>query len=43
MQVKANVLNMPIKVTRSEQVCALGSVMMAAVVAGVYKTTLETQ
>lgn len=43
MQVMADVLNMPIKVARSEQVCALGSAMMAAVAAGVYSTTSEAQ
>ena len=43
MQVVADVLNMPIKVARSEQACALGSAMAAAVVAGVYATTSEAQ
>ncbi len=43
MQVMADVLNMPIKVAHSEQVCALGSAMMAAVAAGVYATTSEAQ
>jgi L-ribulokinase len=37
MQIVADVLNMPIKVAASEQTCALGSAMAAAVVAGVYK------
>lgn len=37
MQIVANVLNMPIKVAASEQTCALGSAMAAAVVSGVYK------
>jgi L-ribulokinase len=36
MQIVADVLDMPIKVARSEQACALGSAMAAAVVAGVY-------
>jgi L-ribulokinase len=36
MQIVADVLNMPIKVARSEQACALGTAMAAAVVAGVY-------
>jgi len=43
MQVVADVLNMPIKVARSEQTCALGTAMAAAVVAGVYKTIEEAQ
>lgn len=43
MQVVADVLNMPIKVARSEQACALGSAMMASVAAGVYSTTLDAQ
>jgi L-ribulokinase len=37
MQVVSDVLNMPIKVAKSEQACALGSAMAAAVVAGIYK------
>jgi len=36
MQIVCDVLNMPIKVARSEQACALGTAMAAAVVAGVY-------
>ena len=36
MQVMADVLNMPIKVAKSEQTPALGAAMYAAVVAGVY-------
>jgi len=43
MQVLADVMNMPIKVARSEQAVALGSAMAAAVVAGVYKTFEEAQ
>ncbi|MBW6536297.1 MAG: ribulokinase [Mariniphaga sp.] len=43
MQVVADVLNMPIKVARSEQACALGSAMAAAVVAGVYESTADAQ
>ncbi len=43
MQVVADVLNMPIKVARSEQACALGSAMAAAVASGVYATTSEAQ
>lgn len=36
MQVVADVLNMPIRVVRSEQACALGSAMAAAAAAGIY-------
>jgi len=36
MQVVADVLDIPIKVPRSEQTCALGAAMFAAVVAGLY-------
>jgi len=36
MQVMADVLNMPIKVARSEQTPALGAAMLASVAAGVY-------
>ena len=43
MQIVADVLNMPIKVARSEQACALGSAMAAAVAAGVYSNTGEAQ
>lgn len=43
MQIVCDVLNMPIKVAASEQACALGSAMAAAVVAGVYATTHEAQ
>ncbi len=43
MQIVADVLNMPIKVARSEQACALGSAMAAAVVAGVYSSIPEAQ
>lgn len=43
MQIVADVLNMPIKVARSEQACALGSAMAAAVAAGVYANTAEAQ
>lgn len=43
MQIVSDVLNMPIKVVRSEQTCALGSAMSAAVVAGVYSTIYEAQ
>ena len=43
MQIVCDVLNMPIKVARSEQACALGSAMVAAVAAGVYATIDEAQ
>jgi L-ribulokinase len=43
MQIVADVLNMPIKVARSEQACALDSAMAAAVVAGVYPNTAEAR
>ena len=37
MQIVADVLNMPIKIARSDQTCALGSAMAASVMAGVHK------
>ena len=43
MQIVADVLNMPIKVAKSDQTCALGSAMAAAVVAGVYKDISAAQ
>ncbi len=43
MQIMSDVLNMPIKVVASEQACALGTAMAAAVVGGVYKTFDEAQ
>ncbi len=43
MQVVADVLNKPILVARSEQACALGSAMAAAVVGGLYPTIAEAQ
>lgn len=36
MQMMANVMNMPIRIHRSEQTCALGAAMFAATVAGIY-------
>jgi L-ribulokinase len=36
MQTLANILNMPIRVHKSEQTCALGASMFAATVAGIY-------
>lgn len=43
MQTLADVLGMPIKVAKSEQACALGAAMFAAVAAGVYSTAEEAQ
>ena len=43
MQTLCDVLGMPIKVVRSEQACALGSAMYAAVTAGLYSDVLEAQ
>ena len=36
MQMMADVMNMPIRIHRSEQTCALGAAMFAATAAGVY-------
>ncbi|MGN7783262.1 ribulokinase [Niabella sp. 22666] len=36
MQVMANVMNMPIKIHKSEQTCATGAAMFAATAAGIY-------
>ncbi|MDP2983449.1 MAG: ribulokinase [Candidatus Latescibacter sp.] len=41
MQTLADVHNRPIKVARSEQACALGAAMFAAVAGGIYKTVEE--
>lgn len=43
MQVLADVLGMPIKVAKSEQACAFGASMFAAVAAGIYPTVEEAQ
>ena len=43
MQVTADVLNVPIKVVRSEQACALGSAMAAATACGLYPSVEEAQ
>jgi len=43
MQIVADVLNMPIKVARSEQACALGSAMAASVVAGIHEDISKAQ
>ena len=41
MQMMADVMNMPIKIHKSEQTCALGAAMFAATVAGVYEKVEE--
>ena len=41
MQMCADVLNMPVKVVKSEQACALGAAMFAAVAAGMYKNVQQ--
>jgi len=41
MQVMANVLNMPIRIHRSEQTCANGAAMFAATAAGLYSKVEE--
>ncbi len=43
MQVVADVLNMDIKVARSEQTVALGAAMFAALAAGIFETVTEAQ
>jgi L-ribulokinase len=43
MQIVADVLNMPIKVIKSEQTCALGSAMAASVVAGIHRNIPAAQ
>lgn len=43
MQIVADVLNMPIRVARSEQTCALGSAMAASVVAGIHRDIPSAQ
>jgi L-ribulokinase len=43
MQIMCDVLNMPIKVAKSEEACALGSAMAASVAAGIYNTFEEAQ
>jgi L-ribulokinase len=43
MQIVTDILNVPIKVAASDQTCALGAAMTAAVVAGVYKNIPDAQ
>ena len=43
MQTLADVLGMPIKVAKTDQACALGAAMFAAVVAGIYPTIQDAQ
>lgn len=37
MQVMADVMNMPIRIHKSEQTCAIGAAMFAATAAGIYE------
>ncbi|MDF2515233.1 MAG: ribulokinase [Sphingobacterium sp.] len=41
MQMMANVMNMPIRIHRSEQTCAIGAAMFAATAAGLYEGVEE--
>ncbi|MHB8893684.1 MAG: ribulokinase [Candidatus Geothermincolia bacterium] len=43
MRTLADVLGMPVKVSASEQTCALGAAMFAATACGIYKTVTEAQ
>ncbi|MEX0844824.1 MAG: ribulokinase [Balneolaceae bacterium] len=43
MQTLANVLNMPIRVSKSEQTCALGAAIFAAVASGIYDSVDEAK
>ena len=43
MQTLSDVLGMPIKVAKTEQACAFGAAMFAAVVAGVYEKVEQAQ
>ena len=41
MQMMADIMNMPIRIHKSEQTCALGAAMFAATVAGLYTNVGE--
>jgi L-ribulokinase len=43
MQIYADIIGRPMKISRSAQTCALGSAVAAAVVAGVYKDVVAAQ
>ncbi len=43
MQTLADVLDMPIRITRSEQTCAIGAAMFGATAAGIHKDVYEAQ
>jgi L-ribulokinase len=43
MQILSDALNMPVKVTKSEQAVALGAAIFGAVVAGYYSSVKEAQ
>ncbi len=43
MQTLSDVLGMPIKVAKSDQVCALGAAMFAATASGIYNTITDAQ
>lgn len=41
MQVMADVMNMPIRIHKSEHTCAMGAAMFAATAAGIYENVEE--
>lgn len=43
MQTMADIMNMPIKIAATDQTCAFGAAMFAAVVAGLYPTVQDAQ